>query len=129
MYLFEMAIPKDGLFIPLQQFQGEGRLCFGFRNKIDTLVLINTHLDLWDQSEATRQKQIQEIEMFLQSQKLGHQITLLVGDFNTVRRKDYQSEPIWMGSTISKPREKETKKLVRRSLFLSRKQNGGTRSI
>ena len=94
--------------IPLQQFQGEGR-CALVSEINDTLVLINTHLDVWDRSEATRQKQIQEIEMFLQSQKLGHQITLLVGDFNTVRRKDYPSEPIWWEAQYPNERERDQK--------------------
>src|ERR1700679_871931 len=70
--------------LKLKAFRGEAR------NALFTyfpdLVLVNTHLDVWDKTGETRLAEMKQIVKKIGTSKTA---ALLCGDFNTQRREDY----------------------------------------
>jgi len=70
-----------------------GRLCIETKVQLldITITLIGLHLDVWDDTEDTRQAELSQILNLLitQSVEPNH---ILLGDFNSIRRKDYTEE-------------------------------------
>eukprot|EP01125_Pyxidicula_operculata_P009114 TRINITY_DN3018_c0_g1_i3.p1 TRINITY_DN3018_c0_g1~~TRINITY_DN3018_c0_g1_i3.p1 ORF type:complete len:181 (-),score=17.31 TRINITY_DN3018_c0_g1_i3:19-561(-) len=54
--------------------------------------LICCHLDIWDETEATRFKEIQQILRYYDKLATDSSNFLISGDFNSLRRKDYEDE-------------------------------------
>jgi endonuclease/exonuclease/phosphatase family metal-dependent hydrolase len=57
--------------------------------------VINTHLDVWDWSEKTRLAEIQQIVAYVRTHQ-NRLPTILLGDFNAVREKDYENPADWL---------------------------------
>ena len=52
------------------------------------ITIIGTHLDVYDETEQVRSRQIKEILQFVNSLKVEN--IIITGDFNSLRRKDYE---------------------------------------
>jgi endonuclease/exonuclease/phosphatase family metal-dependent hydrolase len=56
------------------------------------LEIFGIHLDVYDESGATREKQIQQIIKLSEASETTKNCCIIAGDVNAVRRKDYSDE-------------------------------------
>ena len=55
------------------------------------LVVIGTHLDIYDETEQVRMRQVQQILKYVETDLSGSNV-VITGDFNSLRRSDYTDE-------------------------------------
>jgi endonuclease/exonuclease/phosphatase family metal-dependent hydrolase len=70
---------------PIKKIPRYGLLCSFDIQKTDSLKVILTHLDVFDETESTRLKQIKKIISEIDSEYL------IIGDLNSLRKADYRA--------------------------------------
>jgi len=79
----------------------EGRIgCIAIVKISNTVAftIVNTHLDVWDDSGKTRKKQLNKIINYLDKDDS----IIIMGDFNTIRKEDYSKEYLnWLSANKS----------------------------
>lgn len=58
------------------------------------VCLVGLHLDVYDESGATRLKQLQQLQRLLDEMKPQPGVCILAGDFNAVRSRDYTEQQL-----------------------------------